>query len=82
MDSERWSERCDEGIQQGDSVFDDNVGSRFLTQKRAEQRGTWKVANKQSGAVEEKKKNLASHNENVPVWKVAIQDQEEANERV
>ena len=32
--------------------------------------------------MEEKKKNLASHNRNVPVWKVAIQDQEEANKRV
>ncbi len=36
----------------------------------------------QSGAVEEKKKNLASHNRNVSVWKVATQDQEEANKRV
>jgi hypothetical protein len=46
------------------TAFDDNVGSRFLTQKRAEQRGTWKVANEQSchGAVEEKEKNLASPN--------------------
>jgi hypothetical protein len=53
------------------------VGSRFLTQKRAEQGGTWEVADKQSGAVEKKKKNLASHhdNRNVSVWKVAAQDQ-------
>jgi hypothetical protein len=40
------------------------------------------VANKQSGAVEENEKNLASHNRNVPVWEVAIQDQETANKRV
>ena len=40
------------------------------------------VANKQSGAVEEKEKNLASHNRNVSVWKVATQDQEKANKRV
>ena len=65
-----------------DSELNKNVGSRFLTQKRAEQRGTSEVANKQSGAVEEKKKNLASHNRNVAVWKVATQDQEEANKRV
>ena len=52
------------------------MGSRFLTQKRAEQRGTWEVANTQSGAVEEKEKNLASHNRNVSMWKVATQDQD------
>jgi hypothetical protein len=63
------------------TAFNNNVVSRFLTQKRTEQRGTWKVANEQSGAVEEKKKNLASHNRNVHVWKVSTQDQETATER-
>ena len=57
-------------------------GSRVFAQERAEQGDTWEVANKQSGAVEEKEKNLASHNRNVSMWKVATQDQEEANKRV
>jgi hypothetical protein len=63
------------------TAFDDNVSSRFLNQKRAEQRGTWKVANEQSGAVEEKEKNLASHNRNVPVWKVATQERSRKGQR-
>ena len=33
-------------------------------------------------SLEEKEKNLASHNRNVSMWKVATQDQEEANKRV
>ena len=45
MDSESWSERCDEARGQRHAV-NNNVGSRFLTQKRAEQRGTGEVANK------------------------------------
>ena len=36
--------------------------------------GKW-LTNTRITAVEEKKKNLASHNRNVSVWKVAIQDQ-------
>jgi hypothetical protein len=60
-------------------TLNDNVVSGFSTQERAEQRGTWEVANKQSCAVEEKKKNLASYYRNVPVWKVASQDRETAN---
>ena len=72
MDIESWSERCDEVLKRGDDGMPSTTtwAAGFLLRKR----GTWEVANKQSGAVEEKEKNLASHNRNVPVWKVAIQD--------
>ena len=86
MDSESWSERCDEAIKRGDNgmLSTTTWAEGFLLRKgpAAEQRGTWEGANKQRGAVKERKKNLASHNRNVSVWKVATQDHEEANKRV
>ena len=39
----------DEAIKRGDVVWyavNNNVGSRFLTQERVEQRGNWEVAKK------------------------------------
>ena len=86
MDIESWSERCDEAIKRGDDGMPSTTtwAAGFLLRKgqSREELGKWLTNRAVPWKRRRRTVRLASHNRNVSVWKVAIQDQEEANKRV